>query len=154
MICSPRIYFTELSKEFCAILLSQLGLVRRVPLWILRMALLKSHQILFRQKSAFLVLVKCLNLLNWNFCFPIFPQNDVAETLILRILTRYFREISCRKFSQLFNVIKIEYAKYEFSERCKLMSALKFTDESPGGSVVVASVIECESIDSCLQNTL
>lgn len=144
------------------------NLVRNFGLffWVGRLLCEKKHykfwgwpssnpiKFLFGQKSAFLVLVKCLNLCWTETCFSIFPQTDVAETLILRFLTHYFREISFRKCSQLFNVIKIEYAKYEFSERCKLMSALKFTDESPGGSIFVVSVIECESIDSCLQKTL
>lgn len=145
------------------------NLVRNFGLffWVSRLLCEKKHykfwgwpssnpiKFLFGQKSAFSSFGEVPeSVLNWNSCFSIFPQTDVAETLILRFLTHYFRKISFRKCSQLFNVIKIEYAKYEFSERCKLMSALKFTDESPGGSVFVVSMIECESIDSCLQKTL
>lgn len=141
MIHNPRRDGTEWSDE----VLRQFGLffwvtlilsVLRVSLRIYKVKMAPFTQLRWgiapitsnhpHQDAGFLG--KCLRLSEAeNFWVSVFPQTDISETLILRILTHHLGEISFRSCSQLFGVIKMEYAKYEFPERCKLVSALKST---------------------------
>lgn len=77
-----------------------------------------------------------------KFCFPVFPRTGISETLTLRTLTHRIGEISFRRHSQLLSVIKWNMPSMNFRIDVSWCQHWSAHNESPGGSVAIASVVQ------------